>query len=423
MHGISQIIIISDFASVNGGATQVAVCEAMALAAKGHQVTFLCAVDGFSQQLAESSVRVVSLHQYDILTDPDRFRAVIQGLWNRKAELALGQLLDSCDPQTTIVHLHSWTKALSSSVARTAIRKGFSAVCTMHDFFLACPNGGFFNYKKNNICSLNPLSAACLLTDCDARSYSQKCWRLARQVIQKYFGRLPYGLKHLVAVSDFSRAILRPYIPVDARIYAVNNPVNVVKTQPVDVANNDLFAYVGRLSKEKGCTLFAEAARLLAVKSIFIGDGELRGRVLELAPDAAMSGWLQHDQMLETMQSAKVLVFPSLWYETQGLVVIEALARGIPVLVSDTSAARELVQDGVTGLWFKSGNLADLMDKMRVISTPGLAGKMGRTAYQTYWSSPSTIEGHIEQLEQCYRTILGVDDGVPERQGSFAAGA
>jgi len=408
-----KIIIINDFQDVNGGASKIAVAEAIGLAKKGHAVTYFCAVDGTSRELSDAGVNVISLHQSDILNDLNRLRAASQGLWNRKAAREFERLLEPCDRSRTIIHLHSWTKALSSSVVNAAMVKGFSVVCTMHDYFLACPNGGFFDYNKSEICSMKPLSARCLVTDCDNRSYLQKCWRIARQLVQKHFGNIPDGIHHFIAVSRFSRDILKSYLTATAHIYLLDNPVDVLKAPPVSLSDNNQFIYVGRLSKEKGCLLFAEAVNRIAASSCFIGDGELRDRVMQVAPTASVTGWLHHDKLVDAMRKARALVFPSLLYETQGLVVREAMACGIPVIVPDTSAARDMVVNGVTGFWFKGGDLSDLVNVMQKMLAQGVAEQMGKAAYDAYWSSPCTIERHLAQLELCYGSILGVRMGLP----------
>ena len=401
-----RIIIVNDFKTVNGGASKIAVAEAIGLAKKGHEVSFFCAVDGASDELSEAGINVVSLHQSDILSDSNRFRAVVQGVWNWKAAREFEKLLESCDYKNTIIHLHSWTKALSSSVVNKAIAKGFPVVCTMHDYFLACPNGGFFNYNKREICPFKPLSVKCLITDCDNRSYLQKCWRIVRQLVQKHLGKVPGGITKFIAVSVFSLEILKNYLPDKASISIVDNPVDIEKAPPINISDNKYFIYIGRLSKEKGCLLFADAVERIAAKAIFIGDGELRDKVLQVAKAGSVTGWLQHDKLMEAMQTARALVFPSLLYETQGLVVKEAMARGIPVIAPDTSAARDSVVDGVTGFLFKGGDISDLVNVMQKMVTQGVAEQLGRAAYDTYWSSPCTIEHHVEQLELCYSSIL-----------------
>ncbi len=100
------------------------------------------------------------------------------------------------------------------------------------------------------------------------------------------------------------------------------------------------------------------------------------------------------------------MVLPSLWYETQGMVVLEAAALGVPSIVPDTSAARDLVSDGHSGLWFKGGDTASLRSAMERLMITRVAKQMGRNAYDRYWQDPSTIDEHIVNLEKAYLETL-----------------
>jgi len=371
----------------------------------------LSAVGPSAPELDVPNLMVVCTGQQEISKDHSPARALIQGLWNSKAARALDSILQASDSSHTVVHIHGWTKALSSSVVRTALDRGFKVVCTLHDYFPACPNGGFYNYQSQAICRLQPMSSACLLTHCDKRHYSHKVWRVARQFIQSQIGGMPGGIRHFIAVSDWSRTILTPFLPPAATIYELKNPIAVPLEPPVGVKNNSAYVMLGRISHEKGPYLFAEAARELGYQAMFIGDGESRRDVLRLNPDARVTGWVGHSQILSHLRQARVLVFPSLWYETDGLAVVEAAALGIPVIVADTSAARNSVVDGTTGLWFTGGNRADLMRKMRALrNDDDLVTHMGLAAHEHYWKNPRTLTRHVEELECVYERILN-----PER--------
>jgi len=176
------------------------------------------------------------------------------------------------------VHAHGWSKALSPSVVALAIRRKFKVVCTLHDYFVACPNGGFFDYRKNAICKEIPLSAGCLRRNCDARSYPQKLWRVARQIVQEKCASIPSGINHFITVSRFSEAILRPFLPHGAKIYSVDNPVDVAQRGCVDAGSNRAFVYVGRLRKPKAYSCLLAAAKRMDVAPVFVGEGECAGR-------------------------------------------------------------------------------------------------------------------------------------------------
>jgi glycosyltransferase involved in cell wall biosynthesis len=316
-------------------------------------------------------------------------------------------LLDELEPADTVVHLHGWTKALSCSVISEALGRGYPLVTTLHEYFSACPNGGFFNYQTLASCPLVPLSFACVSTHCDSRSYPHKLWRVARQVLQQRAAGFPERGRHFITVSRFSEKILKPYLPGDAVIHAVRNPVDVPCEQPAPVDTNTRFIYVGRLSPEKGAALMARAAACLNVPVSFVGEGTARREILEAYPSASMLGWLPGEQVRAELRNARALVLPSLWYETQGLVVAEAAALGVPAIVPRESAACEFVVEGVTGLLFQSGNEDDLRSKMAILhGAPRLAARMGMAAYERYWGDPPTLERHVDALEGVYRTVI-----------------
>jgi glycosyltransferase involved in cell wall biosynthesis len=401
-----NVVVINDFAHVEGGASHVALSSALGLASRGHDVTLVSAVGPIMPELLSSKVKVICTGQHDIAHDPNRLRASIQGIWNIKAARMVKQVLRNSEPSCTIVHVHGWTKALSSSVLRAAVGRDFKVVCTLNDYFSACPNGGFFNYPRNSICTLRPLSVACILSHCDKRSYPQKLWRVARQFVQKLFGLMPGSIYHFIAVSDFSRNILVPFLPGRATVHQNGNIINIPKRQPIAVEENSALVMLGRLSREKGAALLAQVGARMNCRTVFVGDGECREEVAGIYPGAHITGWRKPPEVIQYLQEARALVFPSLWYEAQPLAVLEAAALGIPSIVSDASAARELVIDKVTGLWFKSGDERDLENKVQMLQDGQLAKKLGRTAYDYYWRNPSAPDIHLDRLERIYMQTL-----------------
>lgn len=405
MSGQPTVIIINDFAHIEGGASQVALSSASGLGRRGYSVVLFSAVAPAPSACLEH-VKIVCTQQHEVIQDPVRARAAIQGLWNVTAAKELRNLLRELDPSQSVVHVHGWTKGLSSSVIRAALDAGFMIVCTLHDYFAACPNGSFFNYSTDQICHLEPLSAQCILCNCDRRSYSHKLWRVARQVVQRTSGKMPYGLQHFITVSDFSEKILRPFLPPQASVYRVPNPINVPREPPVLVGNNESFVMIGRLSGHKAPLLFAQAASRLDLIPVFVGEGECREEILKQNPTAVITGWCSSSDVMRHIKRARGLIFPSLWYETQGLVVLEAAAHGVPAVVSDNCAAREAVVDGVTGFWFKGGSVDDLTEKLRFLLDDTKVSAAGEQAYNYYWKHPTTLDRHVDELEAVYQRML-----------------
>lgn len=403
---VKTIVIINDFAYINGGAGQVALTSAIGLARNGYQVILIAAVGPVMPELLLAGVRVELTDQYEIANDPNRLRAIRQGLWNFSSQELTIKLLSELNTASTIVHIHSWTKALSSSIVRVTIRCGFKVICTLHDYFIACPNGGFFDYQDQTICRKLPLSLDCISKNCDVRSYPQKIWRVIRHNIQNSIGFIPNGINNFISISDFSYSVLKPFLPSQSKIFRIINPIDIEKDEKVNVSSNRIVIFVGRLSPEKGVLLLAAAANRLNLSPVFVGDGEARDSILAACPNARITGWVSKNEVKEHLKSARVLVLPSLWYETQGLVVAEAAAMGVPSIVPDSCAAREMVSDGETGLWFRGGQVDDLVNKIYSMLNDYYCTELGTNAYVSYWNNSNSLANHIYSLENCYENIL-----------------
>jgi glycosyltransferase involved in cell wall biosynthesis len=403
---VKNVVILSDFGHINGGSSHAAIASSVALADHGYKVLFFTAVKPVAPILDHDNVRVLCTDQVDILNNPLRVQAACQGIWNVKAAATFSRLLNFVDPSDTVIHIHSWVKALSSSVVHVALAKGFKVVVTLHDYFSVCPNGGFFDYQNLRICTLSPLSPACLLQNCDVRSYSHKLWRVLRQIVQRRVGGLPSHITQYIVPSDFAERVHNPFLPRDARIYHISNPVNVRKSLPVDVAENTMFLFIGRLSQEKGAHLFAKAAEEASAAVTFVGGGPCLSNIKKICPQARVTGWLDEEGVMQHLRKARALVVPSLSYETQGVTVLEAAAAGVPSIVSDVVCAREAVTDGITGLWFRGGDVGDLLRKIRVLQDPNITRGMGSASYDKYWEKPFTIEKHVDELATCYERVL-----------------
>jgi glycosyltransferase involved in cell wall biosynthesis len=318
--------------------------------------------------------------------------------------------LKKLDPAESIVHLHGWIKALSPSIGKVLAESGFSVVCTLHDYFTACPNGGFYNYRQHDICRLKPLSIACICTNCDVRSYAQKSWRVLRQVIQRDLARIPGGIRHFISISAISEEILRPWLPPTAEFYLLSNPVGyALPGKPRADTTSKRFLYVGRLSGEKGTALACEAAVKIGASLTVIGDGPLRDELSAAYPSVEFRGWSTQAGIFETMLRSTALIFPSVCYETQGMVVPEALSVGLPVIVSDVTAAREYV-DGSNGILFRSGDTGDLAEKMQaLLLDDGKMEELSRHAYKKYWETPYSFDKFVADSLSIYRHILEKD--------------
>ena len=399
-----EVVVLNDYASLTGGSTAVALASAIGLAARGVRVTLFTCVGPVAPQLRDvPNLEVICLDQPEIAKNPNRVEAFIGGWRNARAVRALRALLAGKSPARTIVHVHTWTKALSPFALAVVARLKFPLVVTLHDFFITCPNGGFFDYRAQAICRRSPLSLGCWGCRCDRRNFGHKLWRNARTVLQNKILRAPERVAGFIAVSSFSLEIMAPHLPPKTPAWVVRNPVECPPGPPARVADNREFAFIGRFEPEKGVGLFAEAVRRSGVAATFIGDGALSSRVRELCPQAHFTGWLDAENIRRHLRNARALVFPPLWYETLGLVVVEAAAAGVPAIVADGCAATEYIHDRVNGLHFTHGSVEALSDQMTVLARDDeLAASLGQAAYDWYWRDPWTVEQHVDQLLEVY---------------------
>jgi glycosyltransferase involved in cell wall biosynthesis len=87
-------------------------------------------------------------------------------------------------------------------------------------------------------------------------------------------------------------------------------------------------------------------------------------------------------------------------------VVLQASAIGVPSIVSDACAAREQIQDGVTGLLFRNGNVESLIAGLQRLQDDKLVTALGINAYNRFWANPPTIERHVQALAAIYERML-----------------
>ena len=280
-------------------------------------------------------------------------------------------------------------------------------VFTLHDYFLFCPNGIYFDHACRSPCERRPLSIACLAAACDSHSRAHKAVRVIRQVESNAALRRIAPPLNLIHVSASAREVARPHFPGGTRHFVVPNPSAMPKRLPVEVGGNRAFVYIGRFTPEKGPLGFARAARTAGVPAVFLGEGPEAARLQEANPDAELHPWGRDTAVEAVLARARALVFPALWHETLGLVVLESLSRGVPVICSRGTGAADWIEDGVNGFLIRPGDLAGLHARLRQLADDDdLAVGLGARAYLRYWREPPTIEAHTERLERVYDAIL-----------------
>jgi len=347
--GPDRVVVINDDAVERGGAAAIALAGARLVAARGIPVTFLSGSDEIAPDLAAGGITTGVLGGRQLL-ERGRLSAAASGLYDARTKTALARWIDAHDTPRTVYHLHNWHKVLSPS-AFVALRPiAARLVMSAHDFFLACPNGAYFHYPRQHECDLVPNGAACVATACDRRHYAHKLWRVARHGLRHRLFDLTASEARVIAVHEAMVPLLTrgPIAPDCIRV--LRNPVTPWRPTRVAAENNRDIFFVGRLDGDKGAHLLAHAARRVGARLRLIGDGPLAAEIAEICPTAEFLGWRRRDEISELVSSARLVVSPTVNREPFGLVALEALMSGIPVIVAQSSPFADEIVDRQLGL-------------------------------------------------------------------------
>lgn len=398
-----HVIILCDFAQPKGGSEKVALQSAVALAEAGVDVTFLHAVPGRDPRLDHRNITVLDLGLSDVWDRP-AIEAAKAGIWNAAARRAVEGHLRRLARPDTVVHLHQWTRAFSPSVFAAVFAAGLPLVVTAHDYFLSCPNGVYYLFHSGRPCHLTPLGLGCIVTGCDPRSPAHKAVRLARSAATA--SALRGKSFDIIHVSDRGRATLAPMLPQGLTHRRLDNPIDVPHGPPARIGPDAAFAYIGRLTQEKGAVLAAAAARRAGARILFIGEGPAADAIRAANPSAELLGWKPAAELRTLLAgSIRAVLAPSLWYETGPLTIAEAAAAGVPGIASRSCGASERIVPGASGLVVPPEE-EGLADALRVLGYDDVARRMGAEAYARFWSDPPTPARHAAGLLAIYEDVV-----------------
>jgi glycosyltransferase involved in cell wall biosynthesis len=381
MSRMSRLVVINDVSVARGGATALALLEVELFRRLGFAVTCITGDSGENEHWTELGVPVVALGGQRLVAAGLRSSAV-RGLYNQSTVSVLSAWIKRNDSPDTIYHLHGWSQILSSSVFRALAPVRVRTLITAHDFFLVCPNGAYANFATGKTCALKPLGLACLTTNCDKRSYTHKLWRAARQGVQSAMLRFTESHPTVLMIHEAMREPLaRGGVP-DACLRTLPNPVTPWSSERIETENNNSFVFVGRLSEEKGADLAARAARRAGVPLTVIGDGPMLANLRDTYPEVSFAGRLPPEQVAQRVRSARALIMPSRYPEPYGLVAVEALWSGLPVILSKSALLAPDILHRQAGLSFDPLDETELADTMtRLAGDNALAREMSVNAF------------------------------------------
>ncbi|MBR5978904.1 MAG: glycosyltransferase family 4 protein, partial [Verrucomicrobia bacterium] len=166
--------------------------------------------------------------------------------------------------------------------------------------------------------------------------------------------------------------------------------------------------FIGRLSAEKGIGQLLDAWNQIDYPLTITGQGALENSLrARKVPGVTFTGGLPRAEVLRRLAECSFLVFSSVWYETFGLTLIEAMALGKPILASNLGGRPDIIQDGVQGVLydpFKPGALEEGIRRM-IRMTPEERHQMGRAGRERYLRD-FTPEVNYRQLIEIYQKAM-----------------
>jgi glycosyltransferase involved in cell wall biosynthesis len=334
--------------------------------------------------------------------------AATRTLWARDSAREMLSLLRRLRPQ--LVHFHNTFPLISPAAYYVCKKEGIPVVQSLHNPRLLCPAATLHREGRTcEDCLGRSFAWPGVVHACYHNSHSQTAVVAGMLALHRLLGTWQRQVDAYVVFTEFYRQkFISAGLPRE-KIFVKPHFLNVdpgMKEQSGEYA-----MFLGRLAPEKGVlTLLKAWETLKHIPLVIAGRGQLEKEVHEFQqhhPWVSVLPYLPRKDCFDLFKRARFLVWPSEgYYETFGLVAIEALACGTPVIASRSGVMKEVVEEGKTGVHFEPGNAADLAEKVewawthpRELETMGEAG---RAEYMNKY----TATANYEALMRIYRQAL-----------------
>ncbi|MGO9675268.1 MAG: glycosyltransferase family 4 protein [Methylocella sp.] len=393
-----------DAIAPQGGAAKIGFDLVQSLAGQGVPMEVLVG-ETYKGELARD-IPVISLGQQKLLlTDPKI--GIVRGLFNKAAHDAVAKLIDLADTPDTVYIVNSWSQILSPSIFAALGRVSRRVLVYAHDYFLACPNGGYFDFGREELCERVPLSLSCLATQCDKRNYAQKMWRTGVGAMRRLnwdFGR--NGSKIVVVHEGMVEHLARAGI-AEQSVVVVRNPSKPFTAAPIKAERNLGILYVGSLTVEKGVDVLVDALSERPWTLNLFGQGGVR---LPPAPNIIAHGFQSHEIIGRTAESCRVLTMPSRVRETFGLSALEALGAGIPIIVSRQAQLSSDIETHQCGLVLPIVDKASLLEAVdELFGDDGRTAELSRRASRAHALMSPSFDVWTAQILRVCQSMLTSD--------------
>jgi glycosyltransferase involved in cell wall biosynthesis len=320
----------------------------------------------------------------------------------------VGRILAELRPD--VIHVHN----VQSFTAIQAAWEAAPTVLTLHDYRYLCPSSNFYYRRTRSICG-RKCGAGCFVKAATHRCLTPRpgfAWNFYRRV--RWMSRRFHHLKRVISPCQYGAERLRQAgcMPEQVAVLPYFCPLSP-SDSPRPVPDRPLALYIGRLAENKGFDVFIKAMGMLPdrVNGMIVGnldesnEAGIRRQFRQAGCEHRMSmrPWASRDEIRGLINQASVMVFPSLWAETLGIVGLESLACGVPVVASDVGGAREWLLPGKTGVLVAPGDPRQLADGiLAIIESPELQQSYGRQGIQLI-RERFLAEHHVSKLLAVYR--------------------
>lgn len=373
-----RVMIIHAGYRVPAGEDSVVANEAAALTAGGHDV------------------------RSHLVSNPVRLSTAVRTLsktFNNRAE-AESVRRQIAEFKPDIVHVHNTWFALSSSVVAAAASTGTPTVMTVHNYRLGCLSADLFRGESVCTACVGRAPIPGIIHGCYRGSRPLSAIAAAEMMSTRRRNVLGANVDRFVAPSRFmGDRLIDIGIPADrltVKPHFVTDPGP--RTNPPSASNEVL--YIGRLAPGKGIENLLRAWELFRTDSeqdashdlrlSIIGDGPLAQELHESAPRGVVfHGWLARDEVMARLLAARAFVFPSAWYEPFGMVLVEALSAGVPIVVTKASEA-PVISAAPSELQAPIGDAAALAAAISCLddTTVDAVGAANRLRFEEEYSEP-----------------------------------
>lgn len=367
-----KILIIEHSSAMNGGVATYLREISSSLQEIGHMPVFAFGTNDKDRVINfPSSVFIPGLTTYSATT-------------NINSTKRLTELIGSEKPQVAFINICN-----NSSVIEL-ISKDIPTILFLHVPGYICVSGTkMFTFPKPGICS-RKFNISCIVN-----YYLRRCGNyrpfsgINSYIREKKCLNSLSGLKKILVASNYMRNLLISEGISEEKILTLAYPVASCGCDDFSASNKldcSLLLFVGRLSESKGVHYLLRAVKKIdkPYKLLIVGDGYYRNYLerlsikLNLSEKVKFTGWLKREEICELYKQCRVVVMPSLWPEAFGIVGIEAMRHGRPVVGFNTGAIPEWLDDGKTGLLAKYGDVHDLAEKIAFfLKNPQKACEMG----------------------------------------------